>query len=76
MKQKFHAIPVIVYVPVEHFPKSEDVYDHIMTPLNSEFPEATIFFAEDYRDGIIEIDPLETEFSGMITLDCPHSFKN
>jgi hypothetical protein len=70
MKTKYHAIPVLVYVPTEHFPLASDAYDHILLPLNQEFPEAAVFFAEDFRDGEVELDPAWAEFSGKISVDC------
>jgi hypothetical protein len=71
MKRKYHAIPVLVYVPFEHFPHASDAYDHILNPLNRDYPEAAVFFAEDFRDGVVELDPAWTEFSGKISMDCP-----
>lgn len=72
MKTKYHAIPVIIYAPVDAYPDAEDVYDAIKTPLNMEVPDLAVFLAEDYRDGLVEID--ENEFSGQITMDCKRSF--
>lgn len=73
MKKKFHAIPILVYAPVDVYPDAKDAYDAIRTPLDVEVPDLAVFFAEDYDDGLVEIDPVETEFSGMISKDC---FKN
>lgn len=78
MKRKYHAIPVIIYALIEDYPHAEDVYDAIKTPLDMEAPDLAVFFAEDYQDGIVELDPVETEFTGMINIDCPKSllYKN
>jgi hypothetical protein len=70
MKIKYHAIPVLVYVPVGHFPNADDAYDHIRLPLNQEFPEAVVFFAEDYEDGKVDIDTERSTFSGSISQVC------
>lgn len=71
MKRKYHAIPVLIYAPVDVYPNAGDVYDAIRLPLDMESPDLAVFFGEDYQDGLIEIDPLETEFSGKISEDCP-----
>jgi hypothetical protein len=53
MKRKFHTIPVLIYAPVDVYPDAKDVYDAIKTPLDMEAPDIAVFFAEDYRDGMI-----------------------
>ena len=70
MTRKYHAIPVLMYVPVDIYPDSADAYDMILTLMNAENREFAVLFAEDYRDGMVELDPLETEFSGQISKDC------
>jgi hypothetical protein len=72
MKRKYHAIPIIIYAPVDVYPNVTDVYGVIKTSLDMEAPDLSVFFAEDYADGLIEIDPVETELSGMISIDCDH----
>lgn len=69
MKRKFHAIPVLIYAPVDVYPDANDVYDHIKLGEN-----LSVFLAEDYKDGMVELDPAWTEFSGQITMDCKRSF--
>lgn len=71
MKRKFHAIPVLIYAPVDVYPDAKDAYDDIKLGEN-----LSVFLAEDYQDGMVDIDPLETEFSGQITMDCKRSFTN
>ena len=70
MTKQYHAIPVLMYVPVDIYPDSSDAYDMILTLMNAENKEFTVFFAEDYFDGKVELDPMETEFSGSISKDC------
>lgn len=70
MTRQYHAIPVLMYVPVVIYPDPVDAYDMIRTLMNAENKEFTVLFAEDYRDGMVELDPLETDFSGSISKNC------
>jgi hypothetical protein len=70
MKRKYHAIPVLVYAPVDDYPRAEDVYGAIKIPLDMEAPGLTVFFAEDYRDGLVEIDDEEDDLSSWISTAC------
>ncbi len=73
MKTKYYAIPVLVYIPASEFENAVEFYDRIKEPITEEIEGAIVYFAEDYRDGVVEIDHTEVEFSGMITKDCPVS---
>lgn len=73
MTKKYYAIPLLVYVPVDVVGDAENAHHYIKLPINQEAPEALVFLAEDYTDGVVEVDPLITEFSGMITVDCDES---
>lgn len=70
MKQQYHAIPVLLYVPVVEDREAVFLYDNIRDAIDEAIPGTQVFFAEDYRDGLVEIDPNTEEFSGMISVDC------
>ena len=74
MKRKYHAIPVLMYVPVDIYPNVEDAYDYIKTPLDMEAPDVSVFLAEDYSDGLVELDPAWTEFTAKISVDCNKTY--
>jgi hypothetical protein len=69
MTKQYHAIPIIVYVPVEQYPLNQQALEAI----HKNFPHDTdmsVFFAEDFKDGLVEIDHTFDEFSAMISVDC------
>lgn len=76
MKRKYHAIPVLMYVPVDIYPDAEDAYDMIKTLMSAESNEFSVFFAEDYSDGVVELDPAWTEFTAKISEDCEKTYSH
>jgi hypothetical protein len=73
MTRKYHAIPVLMYVPVDVYPDVADAHNQISGLMNAEEGEFFTFFAEDFQDGIMEIDHDVDQFSAMITVDCERS---
>jgi hypothetical protein len=67
MNKTYYAIPVLVYIPIEKM--SEKVFGQIVENLKTYIPESVVLFAEDYCDGVVEIDA-EGYLSGQISKDC------
>ena len=73
MTRKYHAIPVLMYVPVDIYPDVADAHNNISDLMNAENREFYTFFAEDFQDGIVDIDHNVDQFSAMIMVDCERS---
>ncbi len=69
MKKKYHAIPVLIYAPVDVYPDSIDAQNMIHTLMTAEEGEFPVLFAEDYFDGKVEIDEKE-ELDARISYVC------